>query len=128
MTLRGHTFTLRDDVNPNVIILFDELSGTRSGEKTQAEQILIIDDVMAGLVMPEDQAAYREIRAGDDTPGLMELLAAAQWMIEEITNRPFEQPSASGTSPTSPPNRDSSTVAALRVQVGESGISASETG
>jgi hypothetical protein len=124
--MRGHTFTIRDDVNPNVIILFDDLGGTHAEEKSQADQIRIIDEVMQSLVMPSDAEAYQTMRA-TDSPGLMELLDAAQWCVEQITSRPFGQASGSGTSPTGQTSPVASTAPALRVAVGESGITASET-
>jgi hypothetical protein len=125
--MRGRTFTIRDDVNPNVIILFDDLGGTHAEEKSQADQIRIIDEVMQSLVMPSDAEAYKQMRE-TDSPGLMELLDAAQWCVEQITSRPFQQRSVSGGSADGARPQEQSTVAALRVQVSESGVSASETG
>lgn len=124
--MRGNEFTVRDDVNPNVIMLFEQL-GNRDSDKSQGEQMQMVDDVMLGLVMPQDATAYLEMRA-TDSPGLMELVSAAQWCLEQITNRPFEPSSGSTTSATGQTSPAASTEPPFRVVVGESGISASGTG
>jgi len=127
--MRGRTFTVRDDVDPNVIMMF-ELLGNRDSGKSQGEQMQLVDDVMLGLVQPKDAEAYREMRAPGqpDAPGLMELISAATWCLEQITSRPFEPSSGSTTSATDPSSPDTSTEQPLRVVVGESGVSASGTG
>jgi hypothetical protein len=124
--LAGREFTVRDDVRPDVMAMWDALGPEST--LTQTEQLGIMDEVFQALIIPEDGERFREMRADPAGPGLMTLLQAAQWCVEQITARPFQQRPASGGSAGGARPQDSSTVAALRVQVSESGVSASETG
>jgi hypothetical protein len=131
LEMGGHSFTLRDDVRPEVIglweILMPDATGTGGEPLKQSDKIRAIDDVFRELITPSQTGEYDALRQTPESPGLMMLIEAATWAIEQITNRPFWSGSDSGTSPTAAANPTASTVQALRVQVGESGISASET-
>jgi hypothetical protein len=95
---------------------------------SQTEQLGVMDEVIQALILPTDATSYMEMRADPAGPGLMTLLSAAQWCVEQITARPFAAQPGSGGSLAAATPPASSTVAALRVQVSESGVSASETG
>jgi hypothetical protein len=96
LTMGGETFTLRDDVPPDILKLWDSIGP--DSKEAQGDQLQMLDDVFVALVVPEDGQVYLDLRASQRTPGMMTLLSAAQWAVEQLTNRPFDQPAASGGS------------------------------
>ena len=125
-TLAGRQFTVRDDVRPDVMAMWDALGPEST--LSQADQLGIMDEVFEALIVPEDGQRFREMRQDADGPGLMTLLSAAQWCVEQITSRPFAAQPGSGGSAAGGQQPEPSTGAVLRVAVGESEITASGTG
>lgn len=126
--LGGYDYTLRDDVRLDVLALWDDFNQKpgEAPERGQAERVEIIDQVWHELLIPDDGAKYDEMRRGADAPGVIQLIRAAEWAVEEITSRPFEQSSDSATRQSTAAPQGGSTAPALRVAVGESGVTASE--
>jgi hypothetical protein len=129
--LGGYDFTLRDDVRLDVLTMWDEFNQRPDPDappRSQAARVAVIDQVWTELLVADDAAKYAEMRARPDSPGVIALVRAAEWAVEEITSRPFEQSSASGPSPSAAAKPAASTAPALRVAVGESDVTASGTG
>jgi hypothetical protein len=101
-TLSGVTFTLRDDVPLDVLVLWDEFNQKPeegAPERSQAARVKMINDVWHNLLVPEDGPAYDALMASPEKPGVIHLVRAAEWAVETITSRPFDQSSDSETSP-----------------------------
>lgn len=118
--LGGQDFTLRDDVRLEVLALWDEFNKPDE-DASQANRVSVIDQVWTELLIADDADKYAAMRARPDGPGVIQLIRAAEWAVEEITSRPFESSSNSGTpgAAAAPPPAPS-TAPPLRVAVGQS--------
>ncbi len=130
-TLSGETFTLRDDVPLDVLVLWDDFNRPAAPdsegnvqERSQAERVRMIMEVWHNLLIPEDGSRFDTLMTGPRKPGVIHLIKAAEWAVETITGRPFDQSSDSPTPSAEETPQAGSTAPALRV----AGVASAGTG
>lgn len=101
----GEEFLRKTGVRPEIMIAWEAL-----GTNQDSEAVLnAVDEIVVGFLDPTNdaEARYRKIREREEDPvTLADLVELVQWLVEEETGRPTQQPSAStsgdgGTSTTS---------------------------
>lgn len=96
--LGGYTFTIKRKIPPEVLA-----DWARMKDMDDANGLAYLDNVMHDVLIMEDHSEYerqRSIREPDeDILDVNDLLAVMEWVLEEVTGRPFELSSGSGTPP-----------------------------
>lgn len=89
--LRGHTFTLMPDLPPDVFARYQDMADTVGQGMTNTMALELLDDVVLTCLTPDCHDAWREVRAlrDENVVGLNRMNELIQYMIEEITGRPF---------------------------------------
>lgn len=92
-----HEFKCRMRVRPEAILEYEKMdTNAPSGEV-----LLVVDQLIRDLLMPEELPAWDALRARDDDDAveLDELADLAAYLVEQVVNRPLAQASPSSATP-----------------------------
>lgn len=94
-----HRFSCKMRIAPEALLEYEALAPDALND----EAIGVMDRLVAMVLQPDDVPIFQALRDRDDdeTIELAELADLCGWLVEQVVNRPLDQPSSSSDTPSS---------------------------